>query len=142
REARELDEAADALLGTWPRVSPGAVLAQSLRRPAHPAGRRGAPERNDPLRRRSDDLGARSELPRPRGRQSLRRRRELLSVERRGEPGAHDHGERVAHRGPSETATRLNTAAATDAGYHRGLVSVRAARAGGRLMSSGAPVRV
>ena len=51
-----------------------------------------------PLRERPGDLGARRELPRPRGRQPLRRRHELLPEHRRGEPGAHRDGERDPRR--------------------------------------------
>ena len=46
------------------------------------------------------ELGARSELPRARGRQPLRGRHELLPEHRRGEPGAHRDGERAARGRP------------------------------------------
>ena len=75
-------------------------------RPAHPARRRRAPERHDPLRPRPEDLGARRELQGARRRQPLRRRRQLLPVERRGEPGADDHGQRAARRRPPARAAR------------------------------------
>ena len=50
------------------------------------------------------DFGARRELPRPRGRQPLRRRHELLPEHRRGEPGAHRDGQRdPSRRTPART---------------------------------------
>src|SRR5439155_909551 len=64
------------------------------------ARRRGAPERYDPLRRRSEGVGARSQLQGARAGQSLCRRRELLSLERRSEPGPHNHGECAPGRRP------------------------------------------
>ena len=45
-------------------------------------------------------LGARRGLPRPRGRQPLRRRHELLPEHRRGQPGADGDGQRAARRRP------------------------------------------
>src|SRR5262249_19733868 len=61
----------------------------------------------DPLRRRPEDLGSRRELQGARSRQSLRRRRELLPVERRREPRIDDHGKRAACRRPFDRAARL-----------------------------------
>ena len=52
-------------------------------------------------RRRSTRLAS------ARRRQPLRRRRQLLPVERRGEPGADDHGERAARRRPPARAAGL-----------------------------------
>ena len=51
-------------------------------------------------------LGARSELPGPRGGQPVRGGRQLLSLERRGEPGADHHGQRAAGRRPHSRPAR------------------------------------
>ena len=59
REAEGSDATADAVRGARPRLPPGPVRAQSVRGPAHSAGRRGAPERDHPFRQRSEDLRAR-----------------------------------------------------------------------------------
>ena len=53
-----------------------------------------------PLRPRSAHVGARSDVQVTRARQPLRRRWQLLSVERRSEPGADDRGERAARGRP------------------------------------------
>ena len=57
---------------TWCRCRPTSSAA-------HSAGRRGAPERHDPLRPRPADVGARRELQGARARQPLRRRRAASS---------------------------------------------------------------
>ena len=80
--------------------------AQPVRRPAHSAGRRRASERHDPLRPRPAHVGARRQLQGARRRQPLRRGRQLLPVERRGESGADDHGQRAARRRPPARAAR------------------------------------
>jgi choline dehydrogenase-like flavoprotein len=54
--------AADRLRHPRPRVPSGAVLAQPLRGPAHSAGGRRTPERDDPLRARPAHVGARCPL--------------------------------------------------------------------------------
>ena len=59
-----------------------------------------APGRHLPVRRRSGDLGAGRRLPRPRARQPLRRRHELLPEHRRGEPGADGDGQLAPRRRP------------------------------------------
>ena len=95
-----------ALLGARRLVPRRAVRPEPVRRPAHPAGRRRAPERHGPLRPRPDDLGARRALPGARRRQPLRRGRQLLPVERRGQPGADDHRQRAARRrSPARTGS-------------------------------------
>ena len=53
------------------------------------------PGRDLPLRDRPGAVGAQHRLPRPRGRQPLRRRHELLPEHRRGEPGADGDGQRA-----------------------------------------------
>ena len=90
-------------------LPPGALRPEPVPRPAHPAGRGRPPERHDPVRPRSPDLGARRRLPGARGGQPLRRGRELLPVERRGEPGADHHGQRAARRRPHPRASRRTT---------------------------------
>src|ERR1051325_7284873 len=72
------------------------LRTQSVRGTADSACRRGAPERHGALRPRPRDLGPGRELQGARSRQSLRRGRQLLPVERRGESGADDHGQRAA----------------------------------------------
>ena len=69
------------------------------RRPAHPAGRRGASEWDHPLWHRPAHLGSGCELPRARGGQSLCGGRKLLRFQRCRESRAHDHGQRVASGG-------------------------------------------
>ena len=83
-------------------AAPGA--AEPVRRQPHSARRRRAPERHDPLRPRPEDVGARRQLQGARSRQPLRRRRQLLPVERRGQSGADDHGQRAARRRPHPRA--------------------------------------
>ena len=61
-------------------------------------------DRHLPVRRRPGELGAEHGLPRPRARQPLRRRHELLSEHRRGQPGADRDGERAAGGRPSARA--------------------------------------
>ena len=57
---------------------------------------------------RPEDVGARSQLQGARSGQSVRRRRQLLSVERRRESGAHHHGERAARgRSPDREAVMI-----------------------------------
>src|SRR5439155_5184267 len=74
-------------------------------RPAHPAGGCGAPERHDPIRTGSEDVRAGRELQGSRARQSLRRGRVLLPVERGGESRAHGRGQRPpGWRSPESTA--------------------------------------
>ena len=58
RQAEAADAAADECADARPRLPPGPVLAQPVRRPAHSAGWRRAPERHDPLRPRPADVGA------------------------------------------------------------------------------------
>src|ERR1043166_41995 len=86
----------------WP------VLAEPLRRPADSAGGGGAPERHHPVRRRSEDLRARRQLPGARGGQPLRGGRELLLLERGGESGAHHHGQRAPRRRPPARAAPVS----------------------------------
>ena len=64
----------------------------------HSACRRRPSERNDSLRERSADLGARCQLQGARSGQPVRRRWQLLPVQRRRESCAHDHGECAARR--------------------------------------------
>ena len=52
RQARAAHEAADEVRRARPRVPRGALLAQPVPGPAHPAGGRGPPERHRPLRPR------------------------------------------------------------------------------------------
>src|SRR5215210_845801 len=88
---------------------PGESDPRPLRaRPAHPTGRRGAPERNRALRRRPCQLGARRQLQGARAGQPVRGRHELLPVVERGQPGAHGDGELAARgRPPAGAAGRL-----------------------------------
>src|SRR5262249_32266965 len=81
--------------------------AQRLHRGAHPARRRGAPERHRTLRSRSEDVVPRRPLQGARGGQPLPRRWQLLPVELCGEPGAHDHGERPPRGRSSAGASRV-----------------------------------
>src|ERR1043165_2571479 len=98
----------DQLRRSRTRLPSGFVRAQSLSRPAAAACGGGAPERHRSFRQRSENLRARSQLQSARARQSLRRRCELLSVQRRGESGADDHGERVARRRSPAGANEMN----------------------------------
>ena len=61
-----------------------------------PLVRHRAPGGHVPLRHGSGDVGAEPRLPRARSRQSLHHRRELLPLDRRGEPDTHDHRQRAA----------------------------------------------
>src|SRR5262249_47472404 len=63
---------------------------------------------------RSPKLGPRRELPGSRSGQPLRRRRELLPIERRGEPRAHRDGERPPRGGSPAGAAPVTPARATE----------------------------
>src|SRR4051794_33978572 len=75
-------------------------------RPADPTRGHRAQLRHGALRHRSEAVGAGRRLQGARPRQPLRRRRELLPVVERGEPGADDDRQRAARRGPSARAAR------------------------------------
>ena len=99
-------------------MQPHLRAAEPVRRQAHPAGRRRAPERDDAVRPRPEDVGARRQLQGARARQPLRRRRQLLPVERRGEPGADDHGQRAARRRSPARAARRHARAHRSRHWH------------------------
>ena len=63
------------------------------------------------VRHRPGDVGARPRLQGARARQPLRRRLELLPVDRRGQPDADDHRERPARRTADRRASRVMRAA-------------------------------
>src|SRR5262249_20066314 len=111
-EAPGRHEAAAQMRRSRRRVPPGALLSESLRRPAHSARGRRASERHDPLRQGPQDFGARPQLQSSRRGQPLCRRRQLLCVFRGGEPGAHHHGECPARgRSLARKAERMRTLA-------------------------------
>src|SRR5262249_7598198 len=111
-EAPGRHEAAAQMRRSRRRVPPGALLSESLRRPAHSARGRRASERHDPVRQGPQDFRARRELQSARPGQPLRRGRELLCVFRGGEPGAHHHGERPARgRSLARKVERMRTLA-------------------------------
>ena len=87
-----------------PAPRPGQEL---LHEDEHPHRRLRAPGRHVPVRHRPRLLGARRQLPGPRGRQPLRGRHELLPEHRRGEPGADRDGQRHPRRGAPRRAARL-----------------------------------
>ena len=93
--------------GARRRLPPGAVLpatcssASAFRWPGWRT--RTAPFASDTTRKTS---ALDTELPGARGGQPVRRGRELLPLERSGEPGAHDHGQRAAGRRPDPRAAR------------------------------------
>ena len=72
----------------------------------HPGGGGRPPGRDLPLRRRPGHLGAEHRLPRPRGRQPVRGRHQLLPEHRGGEPGADRHGQRPPRRRPPPRTPR------------------------------------
>ena len=74
--------------------------AQRLPEDRHPGRRLRPPGRYVPVRDRPGHVGARRELPRPRGRQPLRRRHERVPEHRGREPGAHGDGQRPPGRRP------------------------------------------
>ncbi len=91
-----------------PRTPPPAPRVPQERDP----GRRLRPSgRHLPVRRRPRQLGPEHGLPRPRARQPLRGRHELLPEHRRGQPGAHRDGERDPRRRPPARTTRRPPAA-------------------------------
>src|SRR5215831_18251726 len=92
RDGRPLPRAAEdpqpRRAGRAPR--PGQEL---LHGHEHPARRLRPPGRHLPVRHRPGHLGARRQLQGPRARQPVRRGHQLLPQHRRGEPGAHRHGQ-------------------------------------------------
>ena len=85
-----------------------------------PGRRRGAPGRDVPVRPGPGDVGAQHRLPRPRGRQPLRRRHELLPEHRRGQPRADGDGQRAARRrSPARPARRRRAARSPVSGERR-----------------------
>src|ERR1019366_2766980 len=68
-----------------------------------PRGRGRSPGGHLPVRHRPRHLGSRRQLQGPRTRQPVRRRHQLLPQQRRGDPGAHRHGQRDPRgRAPAE----------------------------------------
>ena len=76
-------------------------------RPADPARGQRTSVRHRALRRGPGQLRARRQLPRPRPRQPVRRRHELLPVEQRRESGADRDGQRAARRRSPARAARV-----------------------------------
>src|SRR5262249_30224872 len=102
---------------------------------AHPARGRGAPERHDPFRKRSQDRGPRRPLQGSRPGKPLRGGWELLRVERRRQSRAHDHGQRVARRGSPRATPGLRLQAMR----RGGAMALRIAALGAALVLSGGP---
>ena len=91
-----------------------------------------APGRDSPVRGRSRHVGARHQLPGPRGGQPLRRRHELLPEHRRGEPGSDGDGERASRRRPSARSSRVARGGTPDGAQERDQRRLRGRRRAGR----------
>ena len=84
------------------------LAPHALPEPEDPDRGNGTPERHDPLRTRSENLGAGLELQSPRPGQPLCRRWQLLRLVRVGESRLDDHRQCAARRRPSAGAVEGN----------------------------------